>query len=588
MPRFLPIDYEAHLFDIHAESDLAREAFEAKLTKQATTDQPRVKTGDNGERCIQVYPTIAEYKNKKRAGRLVTFGNVKDGDTSRVDIPIEKEFPGYESYLYLDPDTGSLFLHVLKGNAKVSVSGSEDPETVREQGIPGAQICIPDTAESVTIEMGAKGYKFRIHWERRHRAKESSHPRSLEIRSFLGRQWERHPDELGSQDQKSPWILGRYGDLKPLAPKDEPQKPIKLGEGAFATVYRRVVNPGKRTFAVKEPGNLELDNRNTRPVVESLKNELSWLKKLRHENIIRLIRYTAVVVKAGRPPILTALAFRELRDLSELKWDYHKIDVNGGRYCTRPALEKRPEWLGDLVIDVLSALQDMTDHKVVHRDIKENNIMFEEVHAPMDRPKDGKKYLFQLIDFGHATDRENSDARIGYGRNKLFEAAEPSEEELKHTHPGVDLSELAPLLLELSGIMCHDEDETLNNGGWKKKAESLGAVIFSYRETLLDPKDIEKQYERKLDDKLRQRYLKQARGLLDHKNAKNQSILPPGYQDLYDAANPKSTTTAGDILKKFIANHDYLLFPKPEPSSATAAVTKQISALGITPESSKH
>ncbi|KAK0710206.1 hypothetical protein B0T26DRAFT_787555 [Lasiosphaeria miniovina] len=484
MPRFEPNDYEAHLFDIYAESEFAKQAFQARFTEQALDVKPRVKKSDKGELFIQVYPTIAEYKNEKRAGRLLTFGNIP-GDPSHTDISVEKEFVGYESYLYLDPDHGSLFLHVLKGRAKISVNDQNDQAQVSESSMPGTHLHIPDTTDSVIIEMGTKGYKFSIHWKDHHKATAPTHPRSLEIRSFLGRLWERQPDNLLSPDQLSPWILGRYGDLKPLARRSKTDGTTK-------------------TFAVKEATKGD-------SVAWAGQKELFWLKKLRHY---------------------------------------------------------------------------LTEQKLAHRDLKQENILFEEVHVPMDHPKDiaSTKYLFQLIDFAFVTRQDDLKSVPAFGSYRIREGGNP-------THPGVDLAEFPPILFELMGITCDDEEDELDNKGWDRKAKALGAVNLVFHEHIPDLDDILKsgENEQQVNQKLHDRYLKKARGLLHHKNATGQSIIPQGYHDMYEAADPNCTTTALNILEKFRKNHDYLLPPlKTTAASNLAAITNDTSTLKITPGSSKH
>ena len=141
-----------------------------------------------------------------------------------------------------------------------------------------------------------------------------------------------------------------------------------IGRGGFADVYEVWDQELERKLAIKV---LRPDIAWTAGMLQRFKQETRTIAKLQHENILPIH-----FVGEGEGLVYYAMPYVEGTPLSDL---LH----NSGPMSPRRAL--------DLVIPVLYALQHAHEHKMVHRDIKPDNIMIEESE---NRPL--------LMDFGIA------------------------------------------------------------------------------------------------------------------------------------------------------------------------------------------
>ena len=154
----------------------------------------------------------------------------------------------------------------------------------------------------------------------------------------------------------------------------------KIGEGAFATVYKGISKYDKKEVAIKTIDNEKLKKKN---IYHIIKNEIKILKKLENENIIKLLdivenkEYTHLIFNLSKGKTLTKF----LNDLKKNKLSEKKIKK--------------------IFLKILKAVKYLHSKKIYHRDLKLDNIMIN-----YNFEKNIIQELF-IIDFGFAIYNKN-------------------------------------------------------------------------------------------------------------------------------------------------------------------------------------
>ncbi|EKX45746.1 hypothetical protein GUITHDRAFT_62151, partial [Guillardia theta CCMP2712] len=149
-----------------------------------------------------------------------------------------------------------------------------------------------------------------------------------------------------------------------------------LGSGGFGLVFRAVYH--EKDVAVKEPHNLA-EFHNDSDKKKMFIREVNHLYRLKHKNVVDFIGAVAED-ETGEPCYLI---------LTELL--PHKLE----EYILTPA-GRQPRVREKLVLDMAQGLAYLHDSKIIHRDIKPQNIMV------------NSQGTAKLIDFGLSKQEEKS------------------------------------------------------------------------------------------------------------------------------------------------------------------------------------
>ena len=152
-------------------------------------------------------------------------------------------------------------------------------------------------------------------------------------------------------------------------------KPTKLlGSGSFGSVYEAQNNIFHNTVAmkvIKKDPNNELDE-------QEIRNEIDILKKLSHPNIVKIYEF---YISNSHYYIITEFCKEgELFSYIKNKYSEHQLAV--------------------LFYQVFSGLWYLHDNKILHRDIKLENIMI--AKKERDNNTDEELFWAKIIDFGTA------------------------------------------------------------------------------------------------------------------------------------------------------------------------------------------
>jgi len=160
---------------------------------------------------------------------------------------------------------------------------------------------------------------------------------------------------------------------------DEDQEDFRiqdlLGEGSFAQVYKCIETKSQTVFALKE-----FDTRHKEFDLKAVEQEISVWTDVIHENIVRL--YASFTTGAY---MYFVLEYVEGGSLFNHMMQRHK-------YSEKDA--------ANILKQVLDALVYLHKKRIVHRDVKPDNILVKQVPRPGDKTK--QQLAVKLCDFGFA------------------------------------------------------------------------------------------------------------------------------------------------------------------------------------------
>lgn len=189
----------------------------------------------------------------------------------------------------------------------------------------------------------------------------------------------------------------------------------RIGKGSFSTIYKGYHKYNNRLYAIKE---VSVDN--IKNIKENIKREFNLMKKLNHQNIVKLHN---VIIDNKYDNIYLVLDYHKNGDLSKF-------------------LNKRP--LKELysqkyMIQLRDGLKYLYDNNIIHRDLKPQNILLNE------------SYDLKIADFGFARYFDNDNMIQTLCGSPMYMAPEISRK--KKYDAKSDLWSVGIILYEmLSGI----------------------------------------------------------------------------------------------------------------------------------------
>lgn len=171
-----------------------------------------------------------------------------------------------------------------------------------------------------------------------------------------------------------------------------------IGSGSFGTVLHAIETSTNRECAVK------VINKNGKKTatIQRMKQEISILKQLHHQNIVEFFGYTET--NSNLYIVMEFLQFGTLKSWLAL----HKENITEEEAST-------------IMRQILSAVQYLHSHEICHRDIKPENIMLS---------KNNDLSSLKLIDFGLSAARFDSYDESEYCGTLLYMAPEQIENKI--------------------------------------------------------------------------------------------------------------------------------------------------------------
>ncbi len=168
-----------------------------------------------------------------------------------------------------------------------------------------------------------------------------------------------------------------------------------IGEGAFGKVYLTSKQGSKKKFATKK---IEKKRFTRNPKARKyLDNEINILKILNHPNVVKL--YT---IKETSQDMFIVTEFCNGGDLSNCLEEHYK------KY-KRAFPENIVQYL---MRQIISAIKYLHDHKILHRDLKLDNILVCFDNEEDRKQKNMLKATIKIIDFGFARYLKNEELAI--------------------------------------------------------------------------------------------------------------------------------------------------------------------------------
>ena len=210
-----------------------------------------------------------------------------------------------------------------------------------------------------------------------------------------------------------------------------------LGKGSFGEVFLTTKTDSNELYATKR---LDRAFSEKPENMKRLTNEITILKRIYHPNIVQLID-----LKKSKTHVYIVTEYCNGGSLTDRLNDYIRIHY-------KPFPEEIVQYL---MRQIVEAIKFLHANKVIHRDLKLDNIL---VNFPTDQDKKSlnmMKATVKIIDFGFATRLRSSKAN------------------LTHTVLGTPTNMIPQLLENL-------ENQTRNKEGYDEKADiwSLGTICY--------------------------------------------------------------------------------------------------------------
>ncbi|NOZ01889.1 MAG: serine/threonine protein kinase, partial [Deltaproteobacteria bacterium] len=197
-----------------------------------------------------------------------------------------------------------------------------------------------------------------------------------------------------------------------------------IGTGGFGAVYLALQTPIMMKSALKLMGRRRSDALADGEMAAKFKREAAALASLTHPNVVRLLKFG---VHADRP----YLVMEYVEGGRTLKDEINRLVAESERM--------EPEVIPHIFRQILNALDAAHSKQIVHRDIKPDNIMLQEVH--------GDPSFVKVLDFGLAKfTEERTDTSILVG-TPVYMA--PEQITRKDIGPWTDLYAVGVMLFEL-------------------------------------------------------------------------------------------------------------------------------------------
>ena len=169
-----------------------------------------------------------------------------------------------------------------------------------------------------------------------------------------------------------------------------------LGKGTFGEVFLTQKQGSKELYATKRLDRAYSEKPDN---MRRLTNEIRILKGIKHPNIVRLIE-----LKKTKTHVYIVTEYCNGGDLTSCLRDYVNKHF-------KPFTEEIVQYL---MRQIVSAINFLHTHKIIHRDLKLDNIL---VNFPTEEDKKNLNMLkatAKLIDFGFATILRSSKANLTY------------------------------------------------------------------------------------------------------------------------------------------------------------------------------
>ena len=198
----------------------------------------------------------------------------------------------------------------------------------------------------------------------------------------------------------------------------------QIGAGGFGTVYLALQTPILMKSALKLMGRRKSDSVSGEEMANKFRREAAALASLTHPNVVRLLKFG---VHVDRP----YLVMEYVEGGRTLKEEISRLVVDGKRMDS--------EIVPHIFRQILNALDAAHSKQIIHRDIKPDNIMLQEVH--------GDSCFVKVLDFGLAKFTEQrTDTSILMG-TPVYMA--PEQITKKEIGPWTDLYAVGVMLFEL-------------------------------------------------------------------------------------------------------------------------------------------
>ncbi|EFX03504.1 serine/threonine-protein kinase-like protein [Grosmannia clavigera kw1407] len=300
------------------------------------------------------------------------------------------------------------------------VFGDEVFSLDRGQGFRGARKVAVTRKINTIIGMGGTGgdlIKFRLVW--RTQKDDGDQTLQLQIESHLrfDAALDQTIDVWDPATTLSNLPLPRQSRIRLCSPEGD----SALGAGTFGSVHKKINVDTGNLLAVKY---IQVPQTRDRKFIEHLEREVRVLAKLTHPHIVKFLGYNHQLVPHEQVQVMLELEDGTLQSLVERLVQSEDLEFGDGFL-----------YLEDVVWEttlhhMLQALDFLASHKMIHRDVKPENILytlrqprspFPSYKTQRPRPQD---YHFRLGDLGLVNSQDYASTLAG---TPLFMAPEMAQ-----------------------------------------------------------------------------------------------------------------------------------------------------------------